>query len=508
MVSVEIICGSYATTGNTDHSNQSSTNVISGPLGKDFVDPQHPIRRITFHERFLPGPYFLMTHPAFDIAIIGTGIAGLSAAWMLSRNHKVTVFERAHWTGGHSNTVDVTLDGRKTPVDTGFIVYNEQNYPNLVELFRYFDVDTRPGDMSFAVSLDQGRREYSSDFPNGLFGQRSNLVRPSFWAMIRDVRRFYRDAPRDLAAGMLTGLTLGQYLVRKGYSRDFVRDHLLPMGAAIWSAEAEDMAKYPAESFVRFFESHNLLDLGGRPLWRTVTGGSRVYVEKLTASFAEHIHREHPITRVQRHPRGVTLEDASGAQHNFDHVVIATHANDALGLLADPSTDERSLLGAIDYTKNKAYLHHDAGLMPKRKSVWASWNYLADTSTSTKNEPEVSYWLNRLQGLDASEDVFLTLNPVSPPRPEHCVTTFDYEHPLFDTAALSAQPELWSLQGVRNTWFCGSYFGYGFHEDALQAGLAVAEALGGQQRPWLLPDPSSRLTLPVEKQVEPLLAAQ
>lgn len=477
-------------------------------MGEDFVDPRRVIRRITSHERIFPGRPFPMTHHSLEIAVIGSGIAGLSAAWMLSRNHKVTVFERAHWTGGHSNTVDVTLDGRKTPVDTGFIVYNEQNYPNLVELFRYFDVTTQPGDMSFAVSLDQGRREYSSDVPNGLFGQRSNLVRPSFWAMIRDVRRFYRDAPHDLAAGMLAGLTLGQYLDREGYSRDFVRDHLLPMGAAIWSAQADDMARYPAESFVRFFESHNLLDLGGRPRWRTVTGGSRAYVEKLTASFAGNIRREQPITRVQRHPRGVTLNDASGIQYRFDHVVIATHANDALGLLADPSADERSLLGAIDYTKNTAYLHHDARLMPKRKSVWASWNYLADSASNTNNAPEVTYWLNRLQGLEAREDVFLTLNPVSPPRPELCVTTFDYEHPLFDSAALSAQPELWSLQGVRNTWFCGSYFGYGFHEDALQAGLAVGESLGGQARPWSLPDPSSRLSLPLPQQAEPLLAAQ
>lgn len=448
-----------------------------------------------------------MTNKSLNIAVVGTGISGLSAAWLLSRNHTVTVFERAPWTGGHSNTVEVTLDGRPTPVDTGFIVYNEDNYPNLVELFRHFDVETQPGDMSFAVSLDNGRREYSSDVPIGLFGQPSNLLRPSFWSMLRDIHRFYRDAPRDLAAGTLAGLTLGQYLEHGSYSTDFVKDHLLPMGAAIWSAQAEDMAKYPAESFVRFFESHNLMDLRGSPRWRTVTGGSRAYVEKLTMSFRDHIHREHHITGIQRDAQGVTLTDAQGVLRRFDHVVIASHANDALEILSDASPDERGLLGAIDYTRNKAFLHHDAKLMPNRKSVWASWNYVANTATNS-DAPEVSYWLNRLQNLQTRENVFLTLNPVTPPRAESCVTTFDYEHPIFDTAALSAQPELWSLQGVRNTWFCGSYFGYGFHEDALQAGLAVGEALGGEQRPWTLSNPSSRLSMPSLKSDEPLLAAQ
>lgn len=447
-------------------------------------------------------------HSNKNIAIVGTGIAGLSAAWLLSQRHQVTVFERASWTGGHSNTVDVVLDGRKTPVDTGFIVYNEKNYPNLVALFDHLGVETQAGDMSFGVSLDRGRLEYSSDVPYGIFGQRRNLIRPAFWSMIRDIKRFYRDAPVDLAKGSLSGLTLGQYLKRENYGPSFARDHLLPMGAAIWSAQAGDMERYPAESFVRFFESHDLLNLYERIEWRTVRGGSRAYVEKLTSSFADRIQQGNPIVRVARQDGGVVLEDGQGQRHAFDHVVMGTHADDALGLLCDPTQDERDVLGAIRYTENRAFLHHDPKLMPKRKSVWASWNYLAETGSAAPRPAEVSYWLNRLQNLPAKQDVFLTLNPNSPPAPEDRVATFDYHHPLFDSAALGAQPELWGLQGEQNTWFCGSYFGYGFHEDALQSGLAVGEALGGVKRPWSLPNPSDRMQMPTSGTEEPLLAAQ
>jgi len=446
-----------------------------------------------------------------DIAIIGTGIAGLSAAWQLSRHHRVTVFEQANWTGGHANTRCVTLDGRDTPVDTGFIVYNERNYPNLVALFRHLDVPTRASNMSFAVSLNGGQLEYSSDFPNGLFGQRRNIARPRFWSMLADLRRFYAAAPADLAAGALTGLSLGQYLSQGGYRRAFIEDHLLPMGAAIWSSSANDMRAYPAEAFVRFFESHGLLELQTRPAWRTVSNGSRSYIDRLTAPFADRIHRNLGVSRISRHDSGVFVTDSKGRDHDFDHAVIATHADQALRLLGDPSADERALLGAIPYTRNHTYLHKDASQMPRRRSVWASWNYVtpADANGLSGNgPPQVSYWLNRLQGLDTREDAFITLNPARAPATSKTLATFAYDHPMFDTGALAAQPELWSLQGARNTWFCGSYFGYGFHEDALQSGLAVAEALGGHMRPWSLPDPSSRIHVMADRGLEFAVAAE
>lgn len=426
------------------------------------------------------------------IAIIGSGIAGMSAAWMLNRSHDITVFEGADHIGGHSNTVNAGSSDHPIPVDTGFIVYNEQNYPNLTALFDYLDVPTKASNMTFAASIDSGRFEYSGTGLNGLFGQRANMVNPRFWAMLSDLLRFYRTAPLLLDHSKNLDITLGAFLAANGYSQAFTRDHILPMGAAIWSTTAQDMLDYPLAAFVRFFESHGLLKLVNRPQWRTVDGGSTEYVQRLTKPFSDKIIRS-AASSIRRLGNKVEVQTQNGASHIFDDVVIATHADDALTLLADPSDAERRCLGAFRYTKNETYLHTDENLMPKRKRVWSSWNYIDDGKGAEDKNLTVTYWMNHLQGIDENHPLFVTLNPHIAPKEETILRTFSYQHPLFDRAAMSAQKDLWSLQGTNRTWFCGSYFGYGFHEDALQSGLAVSEEISGEQRPWQVTNHTPRI---------------
>jgi predicted NAD/FAD-binding protein len=431
-------------------------------------------------------------HPPrrLDIAVIGTGVAGLSAAWLLSKGHNVSVYEQDGRIGGHSNTVLVPGSHGTIAVDTGFIVYNELNYPNLTALFAHLGVATQQSEMSFAVSLDRGALEYSGSDLMGLFGQRRNVVRPRFWRMLRDIRRFYREAPAVLAEGD-AALSLGDYLDREGYSQAFVDDHLLPMGAAIWSTDAATMRDHPAQAFVRFCLNHGLMRVTGRPQWRTVTGGSRAYIDRLSASFSDRIMVNARVGAITRSPAGVIVHDANGAVTRFDHVVIAAHADQALDMLADPSGEEQRLLGSFRYSRNTAILHRDESLMPRRRRVWSSWNYIGGSGGAAPagvgKQVCVTYWMNRLQSLDASVPLFVTLNPTTAPAPAKVIKTFEYHHPMYDAAALAAQGQLGRLQGRQNTWFCGSYFGSGFHEDALSSGLAVGEALGGTVRPWFAP---------------------
>ncbi|HEY8002913.1 MAG TPA: NAD(P)/FAD-dependent oxidoreductase [Phenylobacterium sp.] len=426
------------------------------------------------------------------IAVIGAGVAGLSAAWLLSKRHQVVLFEAEGRLGGHANTVDApNADGVATPVDTGFIVYNEPNYPNFTALMDHLGVATQPADMALSVSLDDGAFEYSSFGALGLFAQRSNLFSARFWRMLRDVTRFYRHGPKDLA-GLEAPLTsLEDYLEQKGYCQAFRDDHLLPQAAAIWSTPLAHIREYPAAALIRFFQNHGMMTVFGRGLWRTVAGGSRSYVRKLTEAFAGEIRAGSRVTGVRRFPGGAEVRDATGRIERFDAAVIATHGDAALALLDDPAAEERRLLGAFRYSRNLAVLHTDPALMPRRRRAWTSWNHIG-----RREAPEdgcVTYWMNRLQGLAADQDLFVTLNPTRPIAPEAVIRTEVYDHPLFDAAAIAAQRELWSLQGANSTWFCGSYFGHGFHEDALQAGLAVAEQLGGVSRPWTVTEPCGRI---------------
>lgn len=436
----------------------------------------------------MPGPARL------NVAVVGSGISGLSAAWLLSKRHDVTLYEQADRIGGHSHTVTAQFSGRSVPVDMGFIVFNRVTYPNLAALFDHLDIPTEATEMSFAASLDSGGFEYSGASLTGLLAQRRNLVRPRFWSMTTDLLRFYREATRDCTSAGFEHISLGDYLLAGGYGAAFRDDHLLPMASAIWSATPSEILAYPAASFFRFHANHGLLQLKDRPVWETVTGGSISYVHKLLAPFADRIRRNTAATGILRLSGEVVITDSNAALTSFDHVVIATHADQALRILRDPSPEELSLLRAFRYRSNLAVLHSDDSFMPRRKAAWASWNYVGSNEVS--QEPGYfTYWMNRLQHIPEEAPLFVTLNPPREPTAGTTHHSVVYEHPIFDLNAVAAQKTLWELQGRHRTWFCGAYFGHGFHEDGLQAGLAVAEELGGVRRPWIAPNESGRITL-------------
>ncbi|MCB1450548.1 MAG: FAD-dependent oxidoreductase [Nitratireductor sp.] len=416
------------------------------------------------------------------IAVIGSGISGNSAAWALSRQHEVTIFEEQDRAGGHSATVDVDYDGVTIPVDTGFIVYNEGNYPLLTRLFDQLGVKTELTEMSFSVSLNAGRFEWCGRTLKTVFAQKRNMFSPGFLMMLGDILRFNAKAKRDLEAGVLCGLTFGDYMDRRGFSRRLRDDYIVPLTAAIWSTPAAKMLEFPAESLIRFLDNHRLIHMQ-RPWWRTVSGGSREYVSRLLADFSGEILLSTPVSKVTRRNGKVQITDQGGKEREFDAVVIATHSDQALSLLGDASAAERSLLSAVQYRPNKVYLHRDPALMPKRQDAWASWNYIGTRDTEGHRDINVTYWMNQLQNIDRRYPLFITLNPPVAPREELTFAQFEYSHPQFDGPALAAQIRLGEIQGAQNTWFAGAWTRYGFHEDGLASGLEAASLIGCDA-PW------------------------
>ena len=427
---------------------------------------------------------------ASTIAVIGSGISGLSAAWRLSDRYNVTLLEKNAALGGHANTVLVPTPQGPVAVDTGFIVYNEKNYPNLTAFFDHFQVETARSYMSFAVSVGEGQMEYSGEYLWGLFGQRRNIIRPRHWQLVADIMRFFREARQQIAL-CPDDVSIGQFLARFGYSRAFVDDHIMPISAAIWSTPSRGMLDFPARTFIDFFANHSLLQVSGRPLWRTVKSGSRSYIDRLVTQTRMETVLRARITAVRRHAQGVELYFEDGTRRHFDQVVFATHADQALALIADPTEAERRVLSAFRFSRNHAVLHSDTSFMPRRRHLWSAWNYLR--GDAGEDALSLTYWMNKLQPLPTTQNLFVTLNPHREIAPGSIHYEVDYEHPLFDSGAIAAQQDLWQIQGVQRSWFAGAWMGYGFHEDGLQSGLEVAERIGATRRPWQVKDPRGRI---------------
>lgn len=406
------------------------------------------------------------------IAIIGSGISGLSAAYLLHRKHEITLFERESRAGGHSRTVTVKHGDRIISVDTGFIVFNERNYPNLTALFRELDVPVKDSDMTYALSVANGRFEWGAENLNTIFGQRSNLLKPSFYRLFSEVIRFNEGAEKVVADR--PDISLGALIETMGLSERFRQLYLLPMSGAIWSSPPRQMLDFPAAVFVQFFRNHGLLSMSGQPQWRTVDGGSEKYVSRILQSLGSRIRTNCGAASVERKPGQVTVQLANGDAQVFDHVVLACHSDEALSLLADKTEAENQALGAIRYQKNDAILHRDPRFMPRRRRCWASWNYQSD-GLGSEPAVAVTYWMNRLQGIDENYPLFVTLNPDSKVAPEDVFDRHIFHHPVFDASAVVAQTKIRAMQGQGNTWFCGAYLRHGFHEDGLLSALRIAE---------------------------------
>lgn len=440
------------------------------------------------------------------IAIVGSGIAGLSAAWLLSQSHDVSLYEKDDRAGGHANTVEIETRDGPVSVDTGFIVFNERNYPNLIAFLDRLGVATVRSSMSFAVSVAEGRMEYSGKLINGLFGQRRNIVRVRHWQLVSDILRFFREAERQVRDAD-PDMPMSRFLEQHNYSRTFIEDHILPISAAIWSTPARSMLEFPARTFVAFFANHGLLQINNRPHWRTIPGGSARYVREITARSRFNIETGAPVESVFRHEKSAELRFASGRSEQFDEIIFACHADQALRLLGDASSEERDLLSAFRHTRNRAVLHTDPRFMPRRRHLWSAWNYLR-SSAGEGAALSLTYWMNRLQPLPTKTEVFVTLNPQREFARGTVHGSFDYEHPIFDAPALAAQRAMWRIQGGKRTWFAGAWLGYGFHEDGLQSGLEIAERIGPLSRPWNVVSPRGRVAHNWNEGERKLLAAE
>lgn len=414
-----------------------------------------------------------------NIAVVGGGVAGVTACFLLQQRHKVTLYEANEYVGGHTHTV--TIPGgpdQGLPVDTGFIVLNDRTYPLFNRLLGRLGVSVRDTEMSFSFQSETTGLEYAGTGLNGLFAQRRNLVRPAYWLMLAEVVRFCRAARADLAAGRLRRMTLHEYVARGGYHADMVAHYLVPMASAIWSTPPGEVSGFPVEPFLRFFDNHGLLSPFHRPRWQTVEGGSHSYVRAFLARFQGGVRVGAPVSSVRRTKDGVIVLSAPGAEEAFDRVVIAAHADEALGVLDDPSEAERDLLGRWRYQNNRVVLHTDENMLPSSRRAWACWNYRGVKDTVANPLGCVTYLMNALQGFDTETQYCVTVNPSRPIAPGKTIEEFTYSHPTYSFASMDSQASLATLNGLQNTYFCGSYFGYGFHEDAVRAGAAVGKAFG------------------------------
>jgi predicted NAD/FAD-binding protein len=409
------------------------------------------------------------------IAIIGSGISGLTSAYLLNRSHEITLFEASDWIGGHTHTVQVTVNGQRHAVDTGFIVFNDWTYPNFIRLLGELGVRFKPTEMSFSVRDPDSGLEYNGNTLNSLFSQRSNLLSPGFWGMLRDILRFNREAQRDLAEQRIAEhTTLGDYLRSNGYGKRFTEHYIVPMGAAIWSMSLDDMLNFPLQLFVRFFKNHGLLSVSNRPQWQVIEGGSSAYIAPLTASISERIRLNCPVHRVERDEHGVTVHSKAGIER-YDKVIFACHSDQALQLLAKPSSAEQSILGALPYAENDVVLHTDTRLLPDRKLTWASWNFRLG---ARGQQAAVTYNMNILQGLQSDATLCVSLNQRAQIDPLKVLAQYTYAHPQYSLAAVAAQARWEELDGAQHTWYCGAYWANGFHEDGVVSALRVARSLG------------------------------